>query len=246
MCTQPSTAATPALLICAALAVAITPALPARAEEHARPAAAASEETVWTCSMHPQIRQPRQGRCPICGMDLIPVAPVGAGTGPREIELSSNAMLLAAVRTAPVERTLVSHELRLSGKITYDETRLAYCTTRIAGRLEKLYVDYTGVRVNVGDHLVSLYSPDLYVMQAQYLIALRNGTAPAAAGRNGLILAGLTTQQVDRIEKTGEPELYIDFYSPLNGTVVRKEGVEGMYVEEGTRIYTIADLEYLW
>ncbi len=197
--------------------------------------------------MHPQIRQPKPGQCPICGMDLIPVSSGGTEQGAsRQVTLSSNALQLAEVRTAPVERKLVPVSIPLVGKIAADESRLAHITARVGGRIDRLYVDYTGVHINKGDHLAQLYSQELYVMQAEYLIARQSDASTNAPGRERLLLSGLTEQQVQTLERTGQPQLYADVYSPLRGTVIEKQGVEGMYIETGFSIYTIADLANVW
>ena len=126
-------------------------------------AVSADAATVWTCSMHPQIRQPKPGKCPICGMDLIP-ADVGGGeeaTSLREVSISREARELLDVQVTPVERRYVTATVRMVGKVDYDETRLGYLTAWVPGRLDRLYVDYTGVEVKKGDHMVSIYSPEL-------------------------------------------------------------------------------------
>ena len=217
----------------------------AQSDAHAAVSTPAAQ--TLTCSMHPQIRQPKPGKCPICGMNLIPVATSdSAATGPRQVAFTPNALALAEVETTPVVRKLVPVDVRLLGMITFDESRQAHLTARVGGRLDRMYVDYTGVHVNKGDHLVHLYSQDLYVMQAEYLISRRAGNTAIASSRNRLLLSGLAEQQVQELERTGEPQLYIDLFSPLSGTVVEKEGVEGMYIETGAKIYTITDLSHLW
>ncbi len=201
----------------------------------------------YTCSMHPQIRRPNPGQCPICGMDLIPVTTSASEqTGPRELHLTDDAVTRAEIQTAPVERKRVQLDIPLVGKIMYDETKLANITTWVPGRLERMFVNYTGIYVNKGDHLVYLYSQELYVMQAEYMIQRRAGNQKTADGRNRLLLAGMTEEQVQELEKTGLPQLYVTIYSPASGTVVEKHGVEGQYVETGTKLFTIADLSRVW
>lgn len=201
----------------------------------------------YTCSMHPQIRQPEPGLCPVCAMDLIPVTGDFSGTtGPRELQLSENAIKLAEIQTTPVEQKFVQVAIQLVGKIAYDETKLANITTWVPGRLERMFVNYTGVHVNKGDHLIYLYSQELYVIQAEYLIQRRAGKANASEARNRLLLAGMTEAQVQEAERTGKPRLFVTIYSPTSGTVVEKHGLEGQYVTTGTKIYTIADLSSVW
>ena len=219
---------------------------------------------VWTCSMHPQIRQPKPGRCPICGMDLIPATTgevSGAATGPRELKLSAEAIALADIEVAPVERKTVSAEIRMVGKIDYDETRLAYITARFPGRLDRLYVDYTGMPVRKGDHMAVIYSPELLTAQEELLQALRTVKELAGsdlssiretarqtveAAREKLRLWGLTGEQIEDIEKRGAPTEHMTIYAPMSGIVIHKNALEGTYVDTGARIYTIADLSQIW
>ena len=218
--------------------------------------------TIWTCSMHPQIRQPEPGLCPICGMELIPLKESdGQELGARQLQLSEAAQKLADVQTYPVERRAVTRDVRMVGKIDYDETRLEYITAWVPGRLDRLFVDYTGVPVKKGEHMVYLYSPEILTAQEELIQAaetVRNleqsdvgivrDTAKATvdAAREKLRLWGLTEEQINEIEASGSPSDHITIYAPASGIVVHKNAVEGMYVQTGSRIYTIADLSKLW
>ena len=131
---------------------------------------------VWTCSMHPHIQRDGPGQCPICGMDLIPVRQETSSMAdqePRQITLSPAQKARMRIATVPVERRYPTAEIRLVGKVTYDETRLAYITAWVPGRIDDLFVDYTGVTVKEGDHMVELYSPELLSAQEELLQALR-------------------------------------------------------------------------
>lgn len=215
----------------------------------------------WTCSMHPQIRQPKPGKCPICFMDLVPVSVSEAGIGPRQISFSNEAIKLMEIETTPVERKFVSAEVRMAGKIDYDETKVKRITAWVPGRIDRLYVDFTGTQVNKGDHMVYLYSPNLLSAQAELLQALkasenikpgsselitRSILATLGAAREKLRLLGLTQQQIEQIEKTAKPVDHITIYAPIGGIVIHKNATEGMYVETGTPIYALADLSRLW
>lgn len=233
-----------------------------RTESHEH-AALEPETQIWTCSMHPQIRLPQPGQCPICGMDLIPAS---SGTssdeeGPRALKLSEKAIKLAEIRVAPVERKFVTAEIRMVGKVDYDETRVGHITAWIPGRIDRLYVDYTGVSVRKGDHMVYLYSPELLTAQEELLQALRAAEDLKRSGlssiretalenihaaREKLRLWGLTKKQINQIEKRSKPSDHMTIYSPMSGIVIHKNGIEGMYVKTGTKIYTIADLSHLW
>jgi len=142
--------------------------------------------------------------------------------------------------------------------VEYDESRLKSITSWVAGRLDRLYVDYTGVPVKKGDHLVWLYSPELISAQEEYLLALRNLKAKKSgtmgeiyrrtfkAAEEKLRLLGITDGQLKEIRNTKNPVDHMTIYAPIGGIVIHKNGVEGMYVKTGTRIYTIADLSHLW
>ncbi|NQU44607.1 efflux RND transporter periplasmic adaptor subunit, partial [bacterium] len=202
------------------------------------------------------------GLCPICAMELIPVQKEEHnGLGPREIRLSPAARKLAEVQTAPVQRKFVAADIRLVGKIAYDETRLSYITAWVPGRLDRLFVDYTGIPVRKGDHMVYLYSPELLIAQQELLQAVqarenlkksdlplirRASEQTVEAVREKLRLWGLTQDQIHEIEQRGKPTDHITIYAPQAGIVVNKNAVEGMYVQTGTRIYTIADLSRVW
>lgn len=217
--------------------------------------------TVWTCSMHPQIQQPEPGLCPICSMPLIPVATGGEVGSMREFKTGEAALKLMEVQTSPVERRFVTAEVRMVGKIAYDETRLGYITAWIPGRLDRLFVDYTGIRVEKGDHMVYIYSPELLAAQEELIQALRaveelsasgldimkeTAQATVVAAREKLRLWGLAPDQIEETERRGTPSDHMTIYAPIGGIVIHKNALEGMYVKTGTRIYTIADLSHVW
>ena len=218
----------------------------------------AGAPSVWTCSMHPQIRLPKPGLCPICAMDLIPeIDDAGETLMLGEIRMSPRAMKLAVVRTRPVERKYVARELRLVGKVTPDEKRVGVISAWVPGRIDRMFVDYTGIRVNKGDHLVELYSPDLFAVQEELIQAanaVRSGSQNLKsaserrlqAAQEKLRLYGLSAWQIRQIEKKGKPSDRLTIYSPMGGIVTRKQAVEGMYVKTGTPVYTIADLSQVW
>ena len=215
----------------------------------------------WTCAMHPQIKLPKPGKCPICSMDLIPLEQGTEDGGERVLAISEAAKALADIQTSPVARKFVAAEIRMVGKVDYDETRLAYITAWVPGRLDRLYVDYTGVPVRKGEHLVYLYSPELYVAQAELINAVKaaeevkrkaltdvqdSAAAAVVSAREKLQRWGLTPDQTREVERRGKPSDHMTIYAPIGGIVVHKNAVEGMYVQTGTRIYTIADLNHVW
>lgn len=219
--------------------------------------------TLWTCSMHPQIRLPHPGKCPICSMDLVPVqnAKAGESLKPNQIRLSKDAVELANIQTSPVTRGYAERSIRMVGKLDYDETRVAYITAWVPGRLDKLFVDYTGARVMKGEHMVHMYSPELIaaqeeLLQAKKTVAALTNTSSALlkstatetlkSAREKLRLYGLSEDQIKSIEQGNSPLEHITLTAPVSGIVIKKDAAEGMYVSTGTRIYTIADFSKLW
>jgi len=228
---------------------------PATAASAGEVTEAAEGPSMWTCSMHPQIRKTSPGDCPICGMDLIPVAKTSGGL--RTLTVSPEARALMNIETARVERRYATHEIRMVGKVDYDETKLGYITAWVSGRLDRLYVDYTGVEVNKGDHMVYIYSEDLYSAQQELIQAVRfagqrgssrdvAGVNLVASAREKLRLLGLTEDQIKEIEKRTKPSDHLTIYAPVGGIVIEKLRQEGERVKLGDRIYTIADLNLVW
>ncbi len=220
-----------------------------------------AEATVWTCSMHPQIKQPSPGDCPICGMDLIPLEEESSEVGPRELKLSEAAEKLADIRVMPARRKEVVRTVRLVGKVEYDETRVATISAWVGGRLDRLYVDYTGIPVKEGDHMVYLYSPQILTAQEELIQAIkaereiRDSALPSIrkssrtlveAAREKLRLWGLSKEQIKEIEEGETAGDHITINAPIGGIVVHKNAEEGEYVKTGTPIYRIADLSKVW
>ena len=207
---------------------------------------------VWTCSMHPQIRQSEPGNCPICGMELIP-ADDGKSSheeaGPNEVQLSEAALKLAEVQTMIVKRGMPEKSVYLLGKVQADERNIAELTARFGGRIEKLYVNYTGQHVRKGEKLASIYSPDLITAQRELLEAAqykKDNPAFYRAARTKLKLWDLSEEQIDAIEQKGEPKTYFDILAPISGTVTKRDVAIGDYVKEGTSLFEVVDLTEVW
>lgn len=224
-----------------------------------------AQERWYTCSMHPQVRttDPRE-KCPICGMDLIPV-PAGDGDdgepGVPRLSVSPRAAALMQVETTPVVRRPVAASLHLYGKVDVDETRLRHIAAWVPGRLERLYVNTTGEVVRAGQPMVEIYSPLLVAAQHELLQSLEtvrrlpDGAAPshragaealAAAARDKLRLLGVSEEQIEEIAARGATEDRLTLKAPASGVVTAREATEGMYVAAGERIYSVADLGHLW
>lgn len=208
------------------------------------------ENTTWTCSMHPQIRQDKPGKCPICAMDLIPIntsenAPEDFG----KIQMSENAVKIADVQTSIVNRASSGKEIRLTGKIKADERKIAIITSHFAGRIEKLFVNYTGQQVNKGEKLATIYSPDLVTAQKELFEAAKfkqSNPEYYKSARTKLKLWLLTDEQIDAIGESGEPQYNFDVISHLSGTVLKRSVLLGDHVDEGEMLFEIADLSSIW
>ncbi len=204
--------------------------------------------TIWTCSMHPQIQQPEPGKCPICGMDLIPMETGRGDADPAALKMSSAAMALAEVQTTEVVRELPTAEVRLVGSLAYDETQVKSITARFPARIEQLFVNYVGVPVKAGEHLALVYSPELLTAQRELLTAYQADPTSAItdATREKLRLWGLLPEQIEGILKSGTPSDRFELKSPLGGIVIQKDVNEGDYVKTGSLLFKIVDLSDLW
>jgi Cu(I)/Ag(I) efflux system membrane fusion protein len=210
------------------------------------------ETTTWTCSMHPQIRQDKPGQCPICGMDLVPVQTMDSETGnadPDEIQMSESAARLADIQTTEVMRGTPVKELFMQGKVEPDERNIAELTARFGGRIEKLFVNFTGQNVIKGQKLATIYSPELVTAQNELLEAISyKESRPAlyTAAKGKLRLWDLTEEQISGIEEEGEPQMYFEILSPITGTVMMRHVSLGDYVKEGNALFKVVDLTKVW
>ncbi len=207
-------------------------------------------QQIYTCSMHPQVRLDRPGKCPICGMPLIlaNTATGGATDETPMLQLSEHAVAMASVETSAVERRELARELRAVGKVEFNESSLATITPRVDGYAERLFVNFTGVHIKQGDHLAEVYSPELLVAQQELLIALQGGTSGpfVDTARTKLRLLGLTETQVGNLVEKRELTERITLYSPITGTVIEKLVVDKAAFKAGEPLYRIANLETVW
>jgi membrane fusion protein, copper/silver efflux system len=211
-------------------------------------AADAAGPVTWTCSMHPQIQQPDPGDCPICGMVLIPLEEDGPDPGPRAMTMSESALALADIQTAPVTREFPAASVRMFGTLEYDQTRVRSLTARFPARIERLFVNYTGVPVRRGEHLALVYSPELLTAQREFLTAHRADPdgALAAAAREKLRLWDLLPGQIDEILRAASPSDRFEIQAPVGGVVAEQKVQEGDYVQTGQALFRIVDLGQLW
>jgi Cu(I)/Ag(I) efflux system membrane fusion protein len=207
-------------------------------------------ETVWTCSMHPQVRKNEPGNCPICGMDLIPLENEQAQElDPMAISMSPIAMQLAGVRTAVVRTAAPIKNLRLNGKVQEDERLVFSQTSHIPGRIEQLQVNFTGEFVRKGQVIASLYSPELVTAQEELFEAQKiKDTQPALyqSAQEKLKNWKLSQAQIDQILEAGEAKEQFPIVADVSGFVSSKKVNLGDYVRKGEPLYEIANLSKVW
>ena len=217
--------------------------------------------TIWTCSMHPQIRQPEPGQCPMCGMDLIPLRDDGDEPGPNTVVLSERAKILARINTTPVRRLEEGGtDRRLLGRIEPSEAAMKDVTAWTGGRIDRLHVKVTGQSVRKGQVTATLYSPEVFAAHQDLIVAKRQvtrmqestETARHAAERafeaskNRLRLLGVPGGEIEQMAAASKPTRQIAIRTPFGGTVMERVATEGAYVRTGALLYKVADLSRVW
>lgn len=208
-----------------------------------------SGESVWTCSMHPQVRRNEPGQCPICGMDLIPVGTDRSSEEPLAIRMSPTAMKLAQVQTSPVGHRGVAKTIRLSGKVQPNERLLRTQASHVSGRIERLLVDFTGQYIRQGTRLADIYSPDLVSAQQELIVAARlKDEQPGIyrSAREKLRNWKLRNEEIDALEKNEQADGIFPIYSNTDGYVLERKVEQGDYINKGQSLFEIADLSTLW
>jgi Cu(I)/Ag(I) efflux system membrane fusion protein len=195
--------------------------------------------------MHPGVKLPQSGKCPICEMPLIRG---GEASSVHDGMIHLKGDGAGIVETAAVERRALHHTLRAVGKVGYNETGLATITSRVEGYVENLFVNFTGVEVKEGDHLVEIYSPELAVAQRELLLG-RNDPADRVlqnAARKKMERWGLLPEQIDEFLRSGKVSDRVTLQSPIGGTVTEKMVVTNSMVKPGEVLYRVASLDSVW
>ncbi len=234
---------------------------------HAETTQTAEQQELYTCPMHPSVVSDRPGACPVCGMALVRKTvqqKIESGTmkAIRRVTLSPTQRVLANISTVHVERRTLTKEMSAVGIIEVAEPLQATVAARFRGRMEKLFVNSTGATVTQGQPLFELYSPDLLSAEQEFLLVFEAMTRAEAAGdsqtvavqspllraiRNRLrVHFGMLESQIEELQRTREIKSSVRFFSPIRGTVLQKNVVEGQYVDEGMVLYQVADLSRVW
>lgn len=208
--------------------------------------------TVWTCSMHPQIKMDKPGKCPICGMDLIPLRSSGGGDEMIDddaIQMSKEAIALGNIQTSIVGHEDAIKEVQLYGTIQVDERLQQSQTSHVNGRIENLYVTFTGESVKEGQLIAKIYSPDLLTAQQELLEAAKlQDLQPLLldAAKEKLRLWKVSEAQINKILQSGSVSPYVNIHANTSGVVVAKNVNQGDYISQGSVLYTISNLSKLW
>jgi Cu(I)/Ag(I) efflux system membrane fusion protein len=239
------------LLIGISIGWLISPSEPKVTEDGHEHGVEALADQLWTCSMHPQIKLNEPGDCPICRMDLIPLVSGNrsGSSNPMVHEMTEEAIAMANIQTTIVGGMTSDGELSLTGKIEADERQNASITAKFPGRIEKLFVSFTGEKVNAGQRLATVYSPELVTAQKELLEAAKTKqTFPELyqAALEKLRLWKLTEAQISNIENSGTAITAFEILASHSGIVTQRNIAVGDYVNAGTVLFNVVDLDKIW
>ncbi|MFQ6673608.1 MAG: efflux RND transporter periplasmic adaptor subunit, partial [Fidelibacterota bacterium] len=213
----------------------------------------------WRAPMDPTYISPVPGKSPM-GMDLVPVYEGEEAFG-STVKINPMVEQNMGIRTARVVRRNVSQTIRAVGRIDYDERKVSHIHTKFTGWIEKTYVNTTGQRVEKGQILLDIYSPQLVSAQDEFvdalghLSAVNESVSPdrrkdlkriLESTRRRLEYFDISRRQIDEMARTGQASKTVAIESPFDGIVVDKHALDGMEIKSGMRLYTIADLSDIW
>lgn len=240
---------------CAAIVLAALLGLAGCGPSTGKDASAHAAVSDYYCPMHPSYRSDRPGKCPICGMDLVPAVPnrpeaaSGGVHGRAPVEIDAPARERIGLATATVEKAPFARTIRAGGRVEADEHSLSVVNLRFGGWIEELHVGATGDPVRPGDALFSVYAPELLEAERTYLSArksLPEGDPVVRAARDRLLLWSLTEEQVRDLEARSEPPRTTEVLARTGGVVTRRNAVLGRRFEPGEVLFEIADLSRVW
>lgn len=230
-------------------------------------AAEKEKKPVYQCPMHHEVISDKPSKCPICGMDLVLVETAGgkdeksAVPGHADIAITQEGRRLAGVQVAEAKIEKIGRSIRTVGTVVPDETRVRHVHTKIAGTIEKLFVNFTGQLVREGEPVLTIYSPELLSSQEEYIQSLnaakefavssvadvrKSGEQLVAAARKRLELFDVPADLISEIEKTGKAKRTVTLMSPAKGFVMTKNIFEGHKVDPDTELFIVTDLSKIW
>ena len=215
---------------------------------------AKAEEVYYSCSMDPEVRKSAPGKCPICGMQLMPMSKLNQENG--QIQLTDQQIKLSNITVDTIHNGMMGAQLILTATLNFDQAKITAISSRVMGRVEKLYFKNQGDYVKKGDKLYDLYSEDLNNAKKEYILAIEKKSTLdnsiidfdqlIRSAKNKLMLWGLTESQVQSLALSKEAGLTTSIYSYDNGYITSLEVKEGDYIMEGGIIARLADLSTLW
>lgn len=210
---------------------------------------AENADGTWTCSMHPQVQQDAPGQCPFCGMALIPLQDNSDDNDPSVLKMSESAMKLANIQTMTVLSGISENQIRVNGKIETDESRVKNQVLHIPGRIERLFVDFTGQSIRRGQKIATIYSPELVTAQKELKEALRLADkypTLVEAARRKFENWKLSTEQVRALETSLDLQTRFDIIADISGVVTVKNVQVGDHLMQGAPLYEVSDLSRVW
>jgi membrane fusion protein, copper/silver efflux system len=229
----------------------------------------------YTCPMHPEIIRDKPGTCPICGMDLVKKETASEKVGGVELESllkPTNEFVVSAIPVTTIQKKEEQIEIEALGNIAYDTRQVGSISARVSGRIEKLYVRYRYQKINKGQRVLDIYSPELLTAQQNLLFLLKNdaeNTTFIQAAKDKLLLLGMSNEQLQQVIQSGKPSLTIAVYSNYSGHIHEasnggnmntEEGnmrdisliteelslKEGMYIQKGQSVFTVFNPDRAW
>ena len=209
-----------------------------------------NSEEIWTCSMHPQVQQNEPGDCPLCGMDLIPLE-ANSSNDPLVLEMTNEAVKLANIQTTIIGEAAGQSRktIRLSGKVQADERLASSQVAHVPGRIEKLYVTFTGEQVSKGQKLADIYAPDLIAAQRELLESLKlQSINPdlVKAARNKLKFWKISETTIANIEASGNIQETFSLFAAASGIVTNRRVSVGDYLKQGEPLFDLMNLRNVW
>lgn len=213
---------------------------------------AKGKQQTFTCPMHPQVIKNEMGTCPICGMDLVPFE---KNSNDLVLKIDDKRQALANITTLIIGENTLSGAKQLNGRLTVNPEQSNYISSRIAGRIEQLYIRETGVKVSKGQPLYKIYSEQLATLQQEYLMAVAQEKQfqgdkverqIVASAKQKLLLYGQSESQLQQLLKTQKKDPFVMFYAPESGVVAELSVTQGQYVSEGSPILRLEGYGQLW
>jgi Cu(I)/Ag(I) efflux system membrane fusion protein len=228
-------------------------------------------EEIYTCPMHPQIIKHEPGKCPICGMSL--VKKENAQREISNVDLSTllqagNNTVVSSIPVATMQFAKQPIQLDALGSVEYDTRFMKTISSRVSGRIEKLYIKYRYQPVHAGDKVMDIYSPELSTTQQNLLFLIKNdasNTALINAAKQKLLLFGMNNNQLQKVISSGTALRKVTIYSPYSGHVHEAGTMagnaqqinavniteelsikEGMYVEKGQPVFQVNNMDHVW